>query len=172
MLKFTELLEDFVYPDAKVIEFKNQQIFVKQYLPAEQKYQLLYSCLQSLDLENKAYNPLVADLLFDLELVQSYSSINFEENTETYFKVFDVLQMNGLIDLIIGEIPVEEYEEMKRLYEDSIESAKEHARSTTHAIQAFFKGLPSLSEEVEEIDPEMLEKAVEISNKLFKEDHI
>jgi hypothetical protein len=172
MLKFIELLEDFVYPDAKVVDFKGIDIFVKQYLPAEEKYQLLYACVQGLDLLNKPYNPLVADLLFDLEVVQSYSSINFGDNQETYFKVFDVLQMNGLIDLVIGAIPVGEYEEMKRLYEESIESAEKHAGNTTHAIQAFLKGLPSLSEEVEAIDPEALEKAMKISEKLSNEGHI
>ena len=173
MLKFNELLEEFEYPDATVIDYKGKDIFIKQYLPAEDKYGLIYTSVESLDLANKPYNSLTAEILFDLDVVRYYSNINFDEVDVSYFKQFDVLQLNGLIDLVIKNIPVEEYEELKRCYEEVIQSTIAYNNSVGNSIQGLFSNLPSLGEELDGIqDPEKLQLVTEMIEELRKNEHI
>jgi hypothetical protein len=172
MLKYSNLKEEFEYPEAKVVEFKGEQIFIKQFLPTDKKYGILYICLMSLDLQKQPYNPLLGEILFDLEIVKEYSNIEFDDEIDSSFKQFDILQYSGLIDLIIENIPQEEYEEMQRLYNETIEYQINYNSNIGNSINSLFDNLPNLNQELEGLDPEQLEKGMEIIEKLSKEQHI
>lgn len=172
MLNYEKIKEDFVYPDAKTIDFMGEQLFIKQFLPLEDKYGIIYLCLMSLNLEEQCYNPLLGEALFEIELVKTYTNINFENVDDSYFKQFDTLHCSGLIDLVIANIPKEEYEELQRLYEESIKHSIDYNSSIGHSITGLFSNLPNLNTELEEIDTEKLEKGLEIVEKLSKDKHI
>jgi hypothetical protein len=171
MLKISELKENFEYPDAKIVEFKGKEIFVKQYLPVVDKYGLLYTAIAPLELGRKPYHPIVAEILFDLEVIKYYSSIEFDEE-ESYFKIFDILQINGIIDLIIQQIPIDEYEEIQRLYKEMIEQTLSFNGNFANGLQTLLNNLPQFTEEFGNLDMETLEKGKEIVEKLTKENHI
>jgi hypothetical protein len=171
MLKFSELKENFVYPDVKVIQYKGKDIFVKQFLPTEDKYGLIITATMSLGLNIQPYNPLTGEILFDTEVIKYYSSINFDEE-ESFFKIYDILQVEGLMDLIIEQIPVEEYEELQRLHKEFIEYTIAFNGNLANGLQNLLDNLPSVMHEFDNIDAEALKQGEEMVKKLTEEKHI
>jgi len=172
MLKFDKLAEDFVYPDAKMVSFKDEDIYIKQYLPLMEKYQLIYVCILSLNLNQQPYHPLTSEALFDIELVNFYTNIDLDNTEATYFRKFDVLHHLGLIDLVIENIPVAEYEEMQRLYEKTINAILEYNQGIGNALKSLLSDSMGMSQDLEGIDEEKLAKGLEVVEKLTKEKHI
>jgi hypothetical protein len=174
MLSITELKESFQYPDAKVVNYNNEQLFIKQFLPVDDKYSLIFICMNSLDLMKRSYNPLVAETLFEVEIVKHYSNINFDDNDDSYFTLFDILECQGLIKLIIENIPVEEYEELQRLYKESIEAEISFNSSIAGGLQFLVNDVLNLSDNLnfndEEIDT--LKQGEKIIEKLVDKKHI
>jgi len=165
MLEFKDLMENFEYPDAKVIEYKGKDIFIKQYLPASEKHGLIYICIMSLDLDNKPFNPLIAEILFDTKIVEYYSNIIFDDNADM-FKTYDILQVEKIIDLVIENIPKEEYEEMQRLYEARIERTINYNSSLNNILNNLMSGLNIDTSEIENFDPEKYKGIIEDIKKL------
>ncbi len=168
MLNYEKLKENFEYPDAKVVEFNEEQIFVKQYLPSEDKYGIIYVCLMSLDLQKQSYNPLLAEILFDIQIVKEYTNIIFEEVSDSYFKQFDILHNIGLIDLVVANIPQQEYEELQRVYYTAIEEAIKYSGNIGNSINNLFTDVNTMGD----IDPDQIAKGMELVEKLSKEQHI
>ena len=171
MVKFSEIKENFEYPDAKIVEFKGKDIFVKQYLPTDEKYGLLFVSIAPLSLETKPYNPLVGEILFDTEVVKYYSNIEFDEE-ESSFKIFDILQVEGLMDLIVKAIPIDEYEELQRLHKEYIEYTLEFNGNLANGLQSLLSDLPQIMHEFDDLDPEVLAKGQEMVKQLTEEKHI
>ncbi len=177
MLKYKDLVENFQYPDAKVVEFAGEQVFVKQYLPAIEKYELIKGCLIILNLAAETYNPLLSEILFDYEVAATYSNIDLkDENITSIFKIYDVLHNSGLIDLIIAAIPEDEYEELTRLYNESILYEKERYGNVAMTINDVVSFLPRLFEQaIENLQPDDIDKLDETIDKitqLKEEQHI
>ena len=168
MLKYQDLKEDFEYPDAKIVEWKDNEIVIKQYLPSEDKYGIIYVCLMSLDIKEQPYNPLLAEILFEVELVKQYSNIMFEEIEDSFFKQFDILDQLGLIELVIANIPQTEYEELQRLYYESIEANIKYNSNIANSINGLFNNF----EQLQNIDTEELSKGFEVIQEFAKEQHI
>ncbi len=168
-LEYSAISQDFEYPDAKVVEWEGKELFIKQYLPSSDKYGIIYMCLMSLNLKENSYNPLIAEILFDIEIVKEYSNIILEDVEDSYFKQFDVLQNKGLIDLIVENIPKEEYEELSRLYYESIEAGIKYNGNIANSINGLLDSLPTM---VADIDTDALENGVEMITKLAGEKHI
>jgi hypothetical protein len=56
-------------------------------------------------------------------LIEKYTNISFtEKQKENIPKLFDILSGNGLVNLIISEIPQEEYDTLTRSVYDSIDA--------------------------------------------------
>ena len=171
MLEFKDLMENFEYPDAKVIEYKGKDIFIKQYLPASNKFELIKGCLIVLNLGQLSYVPLIGELLFDVELVRAYSNIIFEEEHNTnFFKTYDVLHELGIINLIIENIPAAEYEELLRLYEQSINYEIDRYHNFAMMTNQILTQLPDIvdkiGDEIDTFDPTKFEQAMEILGKI------
>ena len=93
----------------KILEWKDQKIEIKQYLPIEEKLNLITKILNlSID-ENLFYNPCRVDLFQLLEIIFAYTNINItEKQSEDIFKIYDLLFSSGLADAIKQEIPKSE----------------------------------------------------------------
>ncbi len=162
MISLKKLKEDLVYPDAKTVEFEGDLLFIKQNLPSIDKYTLIKAMVGSLELDSNYFDPYLAELLFEVRIVLAYSNIQ-EDNEEGLMNVFeqhDVLENNGLIDLVIKNIPVKEYEDLIRLYKETYEAAIAFNSNIGNLlvkiapmIQDF---LPSIAQELEQFDPDKI----------------
>ena len=96
--------------DIKTIEFNGQTIEVKQYLPINDKLNLIANVLNQSADDNNFANPIKLDVFTSLEIVFAYTNISFtDKQKEDLVKLYDLLESNGIFNMIIAEIPKAEY---------------------------------------------------------------
>ena len=101
-----------VNTEVKTFEFGGQKVEVLQYLPAQDKYDLLMITLQE-SLENNVYNEFKLNLFFELNLVYMYTNISFtEKQREDEFKLYDNLKSNGFFELFFQALNEDEYNQL------------------------------------------------------------
>ena len=95
----------------QTVEFNDQTVEVKQYLPIAEKAELISRVLNnSVDDDAGYYNNLKLDMWLALEIVYAYSNISFTEKQKSDpMKLYDLLSSNKLLNLIIGLIPESEF---------------------------------------------------------------
>lgn len=129
--------------NVKTFKFQDNDIEVIQYLSSEDKYSLINITLQK-SLEDSFYNPLKLDVYFHLHLVYMYTDISFtEKQKEDEFKIFDTLKNNGFIDLMLENIPEDEYNYLLKIMEETIEKNEKYKNTVTGVIGKLIDDLPT-----------------------------
>lgn len=152
----------------KTFNFCGQQIEVLQYLPAQDKYDLLMVTLQKA-LEKGAYNEFKLNLYFELNLVYMYTNISFtEKQKEDEFKLYDTLKSNGFYELFFQAIDEDEYNELFTQLNAIKEASSKHRRSAGAVISQFIDDLPAnaaaAAEIVENFDPQKYKAVIDFAN--------
>ena len=94
----------------KVVTFNDIEIEVKQYLPINEKLQLISNVINAAADENNFSNPIKEDLFGTLEIIYAYTNLGFtEKQKEDPAKLYDDMISSGFADAIIKEIQSEEY---------------------------------------------------------------
>ena len=101
----------------QTVEFNDQTVEVKQYLPIAEKAELISRVLNnSVDDDAGYYNNLKLDMWLALEIVYAYSNISFTEKQKSDpMKLYDLLSSNKLLNLIIGLVPESEFYYLTKL---------------------------------------------------------
>lgn len=95
--------------EIKTIKFNEQEIEVKQYLPIQDKLDVIYNAISKTEDENRFFNPVKLECYCTLEIIYAYTNIKFtDKQLEDEAKLFDLMEENGLIDIIFSAIPEEE----------------------------------------------------------------
>ena len=128
---------------SKEIDFNGNKIEVLQYLPIEDKYDLVMITLQRC-YEDGIYNPIKKDIYFHLFLVYMYTDIVFtEKQKENELKIYDTLESNGLMAEIIKAIPEEEYNLLFNYINEVIENKMYWNTSASAIANKIINDLPS-----------------------------
>lgn len=143
--------------DIKEIEYNGNTIEVSQYLPIEDKYDLIMATLQKSE-EVGYYNALKLDMYFHLHLVYLYTNISFtEKQKEDELKLYDSLKSNGLIDEIVKDIPDAEYNDLLYFMDKIIEDSFAYKTSVAGLANSIITDLPKQAEAamkiVDQFDP-------------------
>ncbi len=152
--------------ETKILD--NVIIEVKQYLPIEDKNDLVQVALQKAE-ENGIYNDFLLDLYFHLNIVYMYSNITFtDKQKENEAKLYDMLQSNGIIDTIIKAIPDEEY---SNLYDTLIQMKDDNLHYNTTAasvLKSLIQDLPTNAAAAKDIinsfNPENFKQVQDLAN--------
>ena len=147
-----------VQTNPKEIDFNGNKIEVLQYLPIEDKYDLVMVILQK-SLEDGVYNPIKKDMYFHLYLVYMYTDITFtDKQKEDESKLYDVLESNGLITEVIKNIPEEEYNKLFEYMNELMDLTFEYKKSSSAMISNIIETLPDKTQEavdaLNNFDPE------------------
>lgn len=153
--------------DVKTFNFNGTEIEVLQYLPVEDKYDLLMITLQN-SLEDGIYNPIKMDLFFHLYLVFLYTNISFtDKQKEDPFKLYNVIKSNGLLDLVLTNISEEEYSTLFKFLEEISKVKTKYNRSVIGLIQSLIHDLPTQAKAMESImenfDPEKFQNVLDFA---------
>lgn len=112
-----------VNQDIKTIEFNEQIIEVKQYLPVNDKLELISNVINASHDDNNFANPVKVSIFTTLEILYAYTNINFtDKQKEDPKKLYDILISSGLVSEVVKIIPEVEYNEVLRGISDSINS--------------------------------------------------
>ena len=132
-------------------EWNGNEIEVLDYLPIEDKYDLIMITLQK-SLEDGYYNSIKIDEFFHLHLIYMYTNINFtEKQKEDEHKLYDSLKSNGLIDAFIEQMNEFDYSELFNMLDETKREITDYRRSTSALIQSLITDLPKQAEAAKQI---------------------
>lgn len=96
--------------EIKTIEFNDQSIEIKQYLPIEKKAELIGDVVNIVATDFNFSNPIKYEVFSTLYIVEYYTNISFtDKQKEDPSKLYDLLISSGLSESIFVEIPRTEY---------------------------------------------------------------
>ena len=135
----------------KEIEFNGSKIEVLQYLPIDDKYSLVNITLQK-SKDGSIYHPLKKDMYFHLNLVYLYTNLSFtDKQREDESKLYDTLQSSGLLNLILENIPEEEYEILYSFIEEYERDILNYQNTIAGIVANLIESLPARAEEMQKI---------------------
>lgn len=158
--------------DIKTIEFNEQTIEVKQYLPVNDKLELISNVINASHDENNFSNPVKVSVFTTLEIMYSYTNINFtDKQKEDPTKLYDMLISSGLVAAVINAIPEAEYHEVLRGISDSIDAIYTYRNSVLGILESVSADYSQLNLDAEEIqkklgDPNSMAFLKEVLTKL------
>ena len=96
-----------------ILHINEQDIEVKQYLPINEKLELISSVINSAADENNFSNPVKENVFLTLEILYHYTNINFtDKQKEDPIKLYDLVVSSGLVNKVTDLIPEEELDEV------------------------------------------------------------
>ena len=129
----------------KTISYNGQEIEVKQYLPVNDKLELISNVINLSADDNNFANPVKVSVFAVLQIIETYTNISFtEKQKEDPCKVYDLLVGNGLSSKILAEIPAEELAELLTGIDDSINAIYNYRNSAMgilDAVQSDYDGM-------------------------------
>lgn len=134
------------------IEFNEQTIEIKQYLPVEEKLELIGFVLEASHDSNNFSNPVKVQVYTALKLIEKYTNITFtEKQKENPTKLYDILSGNGLIEKIVAAIPQEEYDVLIQGVFDTIDAVYKFQNSILGILESVGKDYSNLNFEASDI---------------------
>ena len=135
----------------KTFSFEGQEIEVKQYLPTEDKYDLIMITLQNSH-EINIFNSLKIDFYFHLNIIYLYTNLSFtEKQKENEYKLYDTIVSSGLLALVLEHIPESEYTFLLEHLEEVKKSLIEANLSISTMVQSIINDLPTNARAAAEI---------------------
>ena len=161
-------------PNNKIanIEFNEQIIEVKQYLPVEEKLELITNVLELSHDSNNFSNPIKVQVYTALEIIKKNTKIRFtEKQKENPTKLYDLLNGNGLLEKIIEVIPQIEYDEIIAGVYNTIDAVYTYQNSVMGILDAVSTDYSALNFDATEIqkkigDPENMALLKQVLTKL------
>lgn len=153
-----------VKDEVKKININDKEIEVKQYLPATDKYDLIMISLQQ-SKENGIYNDFKLDMFLHLNLVFMYTNLSFtDKQREDLPGLYDILETNGIIDLVVKNIPEEELSNIYAAISEIKDSLVAYENSFAGVANNFITNLPenaqAAADIVDNFDPEKYSEVV------------
>lgn len=149
--------------EVKIVNWNEQDIEVKQYLPINEKLTLISNVLNNAHDENNFSNPVKVNLFTTLEIMYAYTNINFtDKQKEDPVKLYDLLSGSKLYDKIVENIPVEEYLNVVNGIDETIDAVYTYRNSVMGILDTVSNDYSNLNLDASEIqkklaDPENME---------------
>lgn len=148
-----------IYSDIKItpiqeyniINFNNHEIKVLKYLPVEEKFDLIMIALQK-SIVNGIYNPIRLKVFFTLNIMYLYTDILFEvEERVDEGALYDELMRNGLIQLVLNAFDAEEWHELNKMFNETLEAEKAYRTTAAAIIAKLVDDMPKNAEAAKNI---------------------
>lgn len=108
--------------DAKVITIEDKEINIVQYLSTEKKIDFIEDVMSRVFDNTGLSSPVRVEVYFYLNLIRYYTDISITETMmKNAAKTYDILEMNNIIDVIIENIPEDEFNTLFDYVTESIE---------------------------------------------------
>ena len=145
-----------VNQDVKNIEFNEQIIEVKQYLPINEKLELISSVINSAADENNFSNPVKENLFLTLEILYHYTNINFtDKQKEDPVKLYDLVVSSGLVNKVTDLIPEEELDEVINGVAQSVKAIYAYRNSVLGILESISQDYSALNLDATEIQQKL-----------------
>lgn len=158
--------------EIKTITLNNQVIEIKQYLPVEDKINIITNVLRESADDNNFANPIKVEVYTNLEIIYAYTNINFtDKQKEDPAKLYDVLEENGIFSVIIEQIPEMEYSLLLQWIDETISAFYNYRNSVMGILEQVSADYSNLDFDASQIqsklaDPENLALLKDVLTKL------
>ena len=151
----------------KEIEINSTSVEVSQYLPIEDKYDMINIALQNSE-ENGYYNPIKLEMYLDLYMVYMYTNLNFtDKQKEDETKLYDILVSNGIIEAVKNAMPDGELYEIQCYTNELKDTIMKYKSTLASVMNGFIDQLPKNAEEamniVSKFDPEKFQTVLQFA---------
>lgn len=159
--------QDIVY-----LDFNEQSIEIKQYLPVNDKLELISNVINAAHEENNFANPVKISVFTTLEIMYAYTNINFtDKQKEDPTRLYDMLVSSGLVSEVISMIPEAEYQEILRGVADSVAAVYTYQNSIMGILDTISADYSALNFDATEIqkkigDPDNMALLKQVLTKL------
>ena len=145
------------------IEWNDQKIEVREYLPIQEKLDLIGRIVNlSLD-DNNFANPMRIDIFTTLEIMYAYTNINFtDKQKEDFLGLYDLLVSSGLYDKVLEVIKGEEYKGDYWYITDAVDSVIQEVYKYKDSVLGI---LQAVSEDYKNLDLDATKIEEKIANK-------
>ena len=159
--------------EVKTVNINNNAIEVKQYLPINDKLDLISRVLNaSHDQSTNFANPIQLEVIGTIEIIIAYTNLSFtEKQKEDYATLYDLFEENGIIDLIIAEIPEREYNYIIDGINETADAVYKYQNSVLGILESATKDYSNLEFDASQIqsmlaDPSNISLVREVLSKL------
>ena len=116
--------------DVKEVKFNDQIIEVKQYIPIEEKLNIIANVLNNSVDDTGYYNIVKVNTFTVLELIYNYTNISFtDKQKENPHKLYDAIVSSELNNVIFNEIPKLEIDYLYECIRDQIQAVYQYRNS-------------------------------------------
>ena len=148
-------------------DFQGQTVEVLNYLPIEDKYDLVMITLQKAE-EDGIYNPVLLDMYFHLHLIYMYSNLSFtEKQKENEPKLYDTLKSNGFLVQFLNAMQESEYNELFNYITEIMRNTLTYKNTAGAVLQSIIQDLPKNAQAAAEIvnsfDPKQYQAVVDFA---------
>ena len=158
--------------EIKTIEFNEQAIEVKQYLPVNEKLEVISEVLNNSADDNNFANPVKVDVYTAIAVLEAYTNISFtEKQKENVTKLYDIVVSTGFYNRVIEAIPHEEINSLTVAINDTIDAFYRYRNSVVGILENISTDYSNLNLDASAIqqklaDPENMELLRSILSKL------
>lgn len=132
------------------------EVEVIQYLPINDKLNLIANVLNNSADENNFANPIKIEVVGNIEILKAYTNLSFtEKQLEDITKLYDLLEENKIIDKIINAIPEDEYNFLIKGIDETIEAFYKYYNSIYGILDAISKDYVNLDLDAQKIQKEI-----------------
>ena len=158
--------------EVKTITINNNQIAIKQYLPVNEKLDLIARVINGAHDQNNFPNPIKIEVIGTLEMIMAYTNISFtEKQKEDIPKLYDLLEENGVIKDIISQIPEDEYNFIIDGINKTVDAVYTYNNSVLGILESISQDYSNLDFDIQKLqndiaNPENLKLVKEVLTKL------
>ena len=139
-----------------ILHINEQDIEVKQYLPINEKLELISSVINSAADENNFSNPVKENVFLTLEILYHYTNINFtDKQKEDPVKLYDLVVSSGLVNKVTDLIPEEELDEVINGVAQSVKAVYTYRNSALGILESISQDYSNLDLDATEIQQKL-----------------
>ena len=146
--------------DVSILEWGDQKIEVKDYLPMNEKLELVSTIVNNSIDDNGYYNPMRVHINIIIEVILAYTNISItEKQKEDILKLYDLFVSSGLSGKIIGEtINPYEYQQIQKWIHETINSIYNYKNSVMGILDTISTDYSNLDLDAENIYNKLADK--------------
>ena len=139
-----------------ILHINEQDIEVKQYLPINEKLELISSVINSAADENNFSNPVKENVFLTLEILYHYTNINFtDKQKEDPVKLYDLVVSSGLVNKVTDLIPEEELDEVINGVAQSVKAVDTYRDSALGILESISQDYSALNLDATEVQQKL-----------------
>ena len=139
-----------------ILHINEQDIEVKQYLPINEKLELISSVINSAADENNFSNPVKENVFLTLEILYHYTNINFtDKQKEDPVKLYDLVVSSELVNKVTDLIPEEELDEVINGVAQSVKAIYTYRNSVLGILESISQDYSALNLDATEIQQKL-----------------